>query len=80
VLGVLVPLSIADATRGTGRFNLMQGVVGSAVGIGAAISTFSAGYLADSFGVATAFVALGSVGMAGVLLLLIAMPETRPQS
>ena len=35
VLAVLVPLIIADVTRGTGHFNLAQGTVGTAVGIGA---------------------------------------------
>ena len=35
VFGVLVPLTIADVTRGTGRFNLAQGIVGSASGVGA---------------------------------------------
>ena len=32
VLGVMVPLIIADLTRGTGHFNLAQGVVGTAIG------------------------------------------------
>jgi len=38
-LGVLIPLVIADVTRGSGRFNLAQGAVGAAVGIGASAST-----------------------------------------
>lgn len=42
-LGVLVPLSIADITRDSGRFNLTQGLVGCAMGIGASISTTLAG-------------------------------------
>ena len=37
VLGVLVPLSLADISRGTGRFNLAQGIAASATGIGAAL-------------------------------------------
>ena len=32
VFGVLVPLTIADITRGTGRYNLAQGIVGSGIG------------------------------------------------
>ena len=36
VLGVILPLVVADVMRGTGRFNLGLGIVGSAVGIGAA--------------------------------------------
>ena len=43
VLGVLVPLSLADISRGTGRFNLAQGIVASATGIGAALSTTAGG-------------------------------------
>jgi MFS family permease len=34
VFGVMVPLIIADLTRGTGHFNLGQGIVGTATGIG----------------------------------------------
>src|SRR5262249_729678 len=49
VMGILVPLILADITRGTGRFNLAQGVLGSVSGIGAAMSTLTAGYLTDNF-------------------------------
>jgi hypothetical protein len=37
VFGVLVPLTVADVTFGTGHFNFAQGIVGSATGIGASI-------------------------------------------
>ena len=43
VLGVMVPLIIAEVSRGTGHFNLGQGVVGSGIGIGASLSTTMAG-------------------------------------
>ena len=49
-LGVMVPLMVADITRGTGHFNFAQGIVGTAVGIGASISPTLAGYLSDQFG------------------------------
>ena len=49
-LGVMVPLMVADITRGTGRFNLAQGIVGTAVGIGASISPTLAAISADQFG------------------------------
>jgi MFS family permease len=61
VLGILVALTIADVTRGTGRFNLVQGIVGSAAGIGAAASTIAAGHLADSFGTPVAFLGLAGI-------------------
>ena len=76
-LGVLVPLVIADTTRGTGHFSFAQGVVGVAVGIGASIGTTTAGIVADRFGDVAVFSFLGSVGAAGLLLVLALMPETR---
>lgn len=77
-LGVLVPLTIADLTRGSGHFNLAQGAVGCAAGIGASISTTLAGYAADTFGSYTAFAMLATLALAGLLLVSAAMPETRP--
>jgi len=44
-LGVLTALVIADLTRGTGRFNLAQGLVGTVSGIGAALSTSVSGLI-----------------------------------
>jgi MFS family permease len=79
VLGVLVPLSLADISRGTGRFNLAQGIVASATGIGAALSTSMAGYLATKFGVAIAFQGLAVAAVCAFLMVLVAMPETRPE-
>ena len=69
-LGVLVPLVIADTTRGSGHFNFAQGVVGVAVGIGASISTTLAGYIADASGSVAAFLFLAGVGAVGLALVL----------
>lgn len=77
VLGVLVPLTIADLTRDIGHFNLVQGIVGCAMGIGAAVSTTMAGYLADRFSSFTAFTVLGVVAAVGLLVIWLLMPETR---
>jgi MFS family permease len=77
-MGIIVPLILADVTRGTGRFNLAQGIVGTAAGVGATASTTAAGYLADGFGMGTAFLGLAAIAAAGFLLLLAALPETRP--
>jgi MFS family permease len=80
VLGVLVPLSLADIARGSGRFNLAQGVAASATGIGAAASTVVAGYLATAFGSGTAFLGLALTAAAAFVTLLVAMPETAPKT
>jgi MFS family permease len=78
VLGVTVPLVVADITRGTGRFNLGLGIVGSAVGIGAALSTTLAGYSIDHFGSSVAFFSLASIAVCGLALVWLLLPETRP--
>jgi MFS family permease len=76
--GVLVPLVLADVSRGTGHFNLAQGIVGTATGIGAALSTTGAGYLADHFGISMAFLGLAVAAVGAFLLVLALLPETRP--
>ena len=78
VLGVLTPLTIADVAGRSGRFNLAQGTVGCAVGIGASISTTVMGYLADHVGSHAAFVTMATVAAVGFLAVLLLMPETRP--
>lgn len=77
VLGVLVPLTVADVTRGTGHFNLAQGVVGTAVGIGASFSTTLAGYAWDYFGMVPAFLMLAAIATVGFFTVFARMPETR---
>ena len=77
-LGVMVPLIIADITRGTGHFNLGQGIVGTTTGIGASVSTTYAGYLSDHFGSPIAFLGLTAVAALGFVAVWRIMPETRP--
>lgn len=79
-LGVMVPLMIADITRGTGRFNLAQGIVGTAVGIGSSISPTLAGYLTDHFGNSAAFFGLATIAAVAFTAVWALMPETRVQT
>jgi len=78
VLGVLVPLIIADVTRGSGHFNLAQGVVGSGIGIGASLSMTLAGFGSDHYGYTATFLALSGLAAVGFLLALKLLPETKP--
>jgi MFS family permease len=78
-LGVLVPLTIVDLTRERGHFNLAQGAVGCAMGIGAAISTTLTGYISDNFGSHTAFNILTALAVLGFVAVALAMPETKPR-
>jgi MFS family permease len=79
VFGVMVPLMIADITRGTGHFNLGQGIVGTTTGIGASLSTTIAGYTSDHLGSQAAFVALAAIAALGLAAVGLLMPETRPK-
>jgi MFS family permease len=80
VFAVMVPLVVADLTRGTGRFNLGQGIIGTATGIGASLSATFAGYMTDRFGSVPAFAGLAVIALAGLTLLWFMMPETRPET
>lgn len=77
VFSVMVPLVIADITFGSGRFSLAQGIVGTATGIGAALSTVLAGYISDQFGHHVAFLGLACIAATGLVVIWAAMPETR---
>jgi MFS family permease len=76
VFGVLVPLTIADIARGTGRFNLAQGIVGTGIGIGASLSTTLGGWMSDRLGSGSAFLGLAAIGGLGLVLVWLLMPET----
>jgi MFS family permease len=78
VLGVMLPLIAADTTRRTGYLNLAIGSLGLAGGLGATFSTVLAGWIADRFGTQATCLLLAAAGAAAVLLLALAMPETRP--
>ena len=79
IMSVMYPLVVADITRDTGRYSLALGIVGSAVGVGAALSTILAGYLFDHFGLWPTFLSLAGVAAVGAMLVLVLMAETRPR-
>jgi MFS family permease len=77
VFSVMIPLIVADVAYGSGHFNLAQGIVGTATGIGASLSTVLAGYVSDKFGSSVAFMGLAAVAATGLVLIWLVMPETR---
>jgi MFS family permease len=61
----------------------LQADVGLALSVGTIaglLGQLPAGFIADAAGLRTAFLALTAAGAAAVLLVWIAMPETRPTS
>jgi predicted MFS family arabinose efflux permease len=77
VFSVMIPLIVADVAFGSGHFNLAQGIVGTATGIGASLSTVLAGYVSDKFGSSVAFTGLAGVAAVGLAMIWFVMPETR---
>ena len=77
VFSVMIPLVIADIAFGSGHFSLAQGIVGTATGIGASLSTVLAGYVSDKLGSSVAFLGLAAVAATGLVMIWLVMPETR---
>ena len=57
-------------------YHLIQGVLATAVGLGAALSNSFGGMLMERTGYRISFLALGGMACLAFLLLLIAVPET----
>ncbi|CAM2139418.1 MFS transporter [Paraburkholderia tropica] len=68
---VAVPALVVRLLRGTGRVNVGQGVVMTLQGMGAALSPALGGMLAQHFGYASAFLALGAVSTGSLALWLL---------
>ena len=77
IYGALFPIVVADLTRGTGRFNVAQGAVATAQGLGAALSATLAGTIIVAASFSAAFVVLAIIAGLGFVLYLVVMPETR---
>jgi MFS family permease len=76
LFGALFPIIVADLMRGTGRYNVAQGAILTAQGIGAALSTTLAGVVVVHAGYSAAFLTLAGVALAGALVFFFGMPET----
>jgi MFS family permease len=79
IYGAVFPVIVADLMRGTGRFNVAQGAIITAQGIGAALSTTLAGIVVVQAGYSAAFLTLAGVAIAGLGIYFFLMPETQPR-
>ncbi|MBA2401366.1 MAG: MFS transporter [Bradyrhizobium sp.] len=76
IFGALFPLVVADLTRGTGHFNVSQGAIATAAGLGGALSTAFAGFIIVKAGYSAAFLFLAAVAGVGLIGFCAMMPET----
>jgi MFS family permease len=77
LFGVVSIIMMADLSNGTGRFNLLQGVVYSAIGLAAALSSIGAGYVVEHFGYAVGFCTLAGLGVLATIFYWLLVPETK---
>jgi MFS family permease len=78
IFGVVGILVIADLTQGTGRFNLMQGALATATGIGSSASLYLTGLIVSHFGFNAGFFVLAGIAGLALVFFGLAMPETLP--
>jgi len=71
---------VADLTRGTGHFNVSQGAIATAAGLGGALSTAVAGLIVVKAGYSAAFLFLAGVAGTGLIGFCAMMPETLPHA
>jgi MFS family permease len=79
LFGVLLPLMVADLSRGTGHFGAALGALAVAQGLGASLGNALAGQVAQRAGYDAAFLMLAAIAAAGALFFAIAMRETAPR-
>jgi len=77
LFGVLSVLVVADLTKGTGRFNITQGAIATATGVGASLSMLLAGLIVEYAGYQAAFLSLAAVATVALLIFWTLMPETK---
>jgi len=80
IFGVLWVIIISDLAKGTGRFNLLQGAIQSALGLGAFLSNFLSGFVVKLLGHNAGFLGLAGIAVAGLVFFALFMPETKDQS
>jgi predicted MFS family arabinose efflux permease len=77
IFGVISVLIASDLMRGTGRFNVAQGLTALAVGIGATLSNATAGFVVQWFGYPSGFLYLASIAGCALAFFAVLMPETK---
>jgi predicted MFS family arabinose efflux permease len=77
IFGVIAIVIASDLMRGTGRFNLAQGLTALSVGIGAGLSNLLAGFIVQRFGYRVGFLALAVLATCALGFFAVFMPETQ---
>ncbi|TXC80891.1 MFS transporter [Paraburkholderia azotifigens] len=76
IFGVVAVVITSDLMRGTGRFNVAQGLMALCVGIGAALSNVMGGLVAARFGFVAAYLSLSAIAVLAFAPFACCMSET----
>jgi predicted MFS family arabinose efflux permease len=76
IFGVIAVIIASDLMRGTGRFNLAQGLTALCVGLGAGLSNLAAGFIVQWFGYPVGFLSLALIAICAFAFFAAFMPET----
>ena len=77
LFAALTPLWLADATRGTGRYNFSQGAMATMRGLGTTTSGLVSELMVEHLGYVPAFLGCGVIGAATAMLLWLGLPERK---
>ncbi len=80
IFGVMSVLMIADLTKGTGRFNVTQGLLNACIGIGNGCSNLIAGFVANQAGYNAGFLGLVGISLGALAFFWCFVPETKEQA
>jgi MFS family permease len=77
ILTVVAIQIVNDIARGSGRFNLMEGLIFTCLNLGPSLSNLFAGFVARREGFDGAFYALAAIGALALAVFATFMPETK---
>ncbi|MEH2162625.1 MAG: MFS transporter [Nostoc sp.] len=84
IFGVLSVLMVTDLTKSTGPFNVTQGMLNTAIGVGTGLSNVLAGFVVQSAGYNVGFLILAAMPAPGYAYAVVALgvflfcvPETK---
>ena len=77
IFAALTPIWLADATRGSGHYNLSQGLMATLRSLGVTTSGLLSEVVVDYLGYPAAFLGCAAVGAISAVLLWFALPEKR---
>lgn len=80
IYGVVIVSMCADLTRGTGRFNALQGLIATALSVGGVLGPMLAGFVVQYLGFAAAFYLFAAIAAVAALVFVLLMPETKEEA